>query len=45
VTLLPRHAPSSRRDKSVTDVSGIPCYLCLRKDIRDFDDSAGAAPA
>jgi hypothetical protein len=32
VTLLPRHAPSSRRGKSVTYVSGILCYLCLRKD-------------
>ncbi len=33
VTLLPRHAPSCKRGvQSVTYVSGIRCYLSLRKD-------------
>src|SRR5581483_600761 len=32
VTLLPRHAPSCEGSKSVTHVSGILCYLSLRKD-------------
>src|SRR5581483_11702706 len=32
VTLLPRHAPSCEGSKSFTHVSGILCYLSLRKD-------------
>jgi hypothetical protein len=32
VTLLPRHRPLRVRGQSVTHVSGIRCYLWLRKD-------------
>src|SRR4030095_15020527 len=32
VTLLPRHAPLLLKGQSVTHVSGIRCYLSLRKD-------------